>query len=187
MTQASKWICHRATRREAKPHRNKALVVTGTANQLATDKGAGGNADHEDHHAHPALAGAQPLLPLHLQRQIDQHGKHQQLGEHHQQHAHQITGQPCQMGRQNGVVGTPLNQNQQQQCNAQRRRKPDGGQRRLRREQQQGERSDSNQQTRPLPVEATVATDVELLEVAVDEKDRQRPERQVDPEESSAS
>ncbi len=53
-------------RREAKAHRDKALVVTGTAYQLAADKGAGGDADHEDHHAHPALAGAQPLLPLHL-------------------------------------------------------------------------------------------------------------------------
>ncbi len=86
------------------------------------------------------------------------------------------------MGGQYGIVSPSLNQDQQQQRNRQRPRQPDGGQGGLRREQQQGQGGDCDEQRRPLPVEAAVATDVELLEVAVDEEDSQRPERQVDPE-----
>ena len=121
-------------------------------------------------------------MPLHLQRQVDQHGKHQQLRGQRQQHAHQITRQAHQVGWQYGVVRPPLSQDEQQQGNPQRSREPDGGQGRFRREQQQGEGGDRNEQCRSLPVEAAVATHIEVTEVTVHQPERERPQRQIDPE-----
>ncbi|MNS74133.1 hypothetical protein D3C72_1076000 [compost metagenome] len=169
-------------RRQGEARHHEALVVTGATYELAADEGPRRDADHEDHHVEAALAGPHPLLPLHLQRQVDQHGEHQQLRGQRQQHAHQITGQAGQMGGQYGILGPSLHQDEQQQGQRQPRRQPDGGQRRLRREQQQGEGGDGDEQPRPLPVEAAVAAHIEVAQVAVHQPERERPEGQVDPE-----
>ena len=121
-------------------------------------------------------------MPLHLQRQVDQHGKHQQLRGQRQQHAHQITRQVHQVGRQYGIVGPSLSQDEQQQGRPQRSREPDGGQGRLRREQQQGEGGDRDEQCRSLPVEAAVAAHIEVTQIAVHQPEGDSAERQIYPE-----